>query len=123
MRQLELRWEFGQREERSEIQMREEPHENERREDEAAAIAQDAPNSPHVVEPLEVSEASEASEAIVPPARQRHAERRRQADLGFRVNPALIAQREKDRANEESQRSQLEMRRKRSNTKIGRHEM
>jgi hypothetical protein len=106
MRQLELRWEFGEREERSEVQIREEPHEDERREDEAAAIAQDAINPPHVAEPPEASEASEASEAIVQPARQRHAERRRLADLGLRINPALIAQREEEeRANEEIQRS------------------
>jgi hypothetical protein len=55
-------WTAGKR---TAFQMRQELHEDERREDKAAAIAHDAPNAPHVAEPPAASEASEASEAIL----------------------------------------------------------
>jgi hypothetical protein len=57
-----LRWEFGELDERRDVQMREEADKDEKREDKATTRAEDTPNPPCVVEPPEASEWSEWSE-------------------------------------------------------------
>jgi hypothetical protein len=104
MRQLELSWRYGERDEGRDAQRGEEPPSDEEGEDEATSGSQDAPPVPH--EPA----APEPPEVIEGPPRQREPPVRQRPDLGLRINPILIAEREaEERASAEMQESRREM--------------
>jgi hypothetical protein len=90
MRQMALTWEIGGRDERRSAQREDRLQEDDEREEEIEPRHPDRSDRAQAPEPSEPSEAPEVIEALPQHQDPPHIER---ADLGLRINPALIVQR------------------------------